>query len=310
MIRKTTFLLVPVLVIFFVLVSGCTSETPLVKGTIQFTSSPAGAQVYLDNQYRGTTPCTVTGIETGSHTVEFRETGYQTWSNAIAVSSGANNVYASLQPVATGSVSPIPIIVVTTSQTTAVPVSVTIQAGREKMIVGETISFTGTASGCDNVVLTIYGPGSYAKGLAQPQVLVDSNGLWRYTWNPGTGIMPGTYTMIVSDPYKTVSDRAQFRVIGNGQVSIVPNSYSVAAGNTIQFSGLCTTGAQNVQLKLLGPGLYSNGVSLGSYPVKADSTWNTQYTLDMTMPTGYYTMYVYDEEKTASNMVQFSVGFV
>ena len=39
-----------------VLITGCTSSQIVGKGTLQFSSSPQGAQIYLDNQYQGTTP--------------------------------------------------------------------------------------------------------------------------------------------------------------------------------------------------------------------------------------------------------------
>ena len=63
------------LVIAAVLGAGCTSVTPPAKGTLQFSSSPSGAQIYLDNQFQGTTPCTVAGVDAGTHILEFRYSG-------------------------------------------------------------------------------------------------------------------------------------------------------------------------------------------------------------------------------------------
>jgi uncharacterized protein YceK len=296
-----------VLVIFFVLLSGCVSERAPDTGTIQFTSSPAGAQVYIDGQFRGSTPCTVTGIGPGSHTLEFRYSGYESWSTVMEVSSGPNNVYAALAPVKT-STTPVPVVLVTTS-TTVKLITITLQTSRDSMVTGESIIFSGTAKGCDSLLLTVYGPGAYSAGVAQPQVLVDSSGQWAYTWNPGTGILAGTYTVVVSDPYKTVSQKKEFTVVGGGQLSITANNFAAAQGNTIQFSGLCTTGAKNVQLVLYGPGQYSGGVTLATMPVLANKNWNFPFTIDLSTPTGYYTMYVYDVPKTATSSVQFSVGY-
>jgi len=303
MIRKIIFLLV----ILFVIMSGCISERAPDKGTITFASSPSGAQIYLDGQFRGSTPSTVTGIEPGNHTLEFRYPGYESWSTVMKVSSGQNNVFAALLSTSV-SITPIPVVVVSASPTNA-PASVTIQAGKEAMVTGDSIHFTGTATGCQQVLLTIFGPGAYTNGVSLTQQNVNAGGTWSYTWNPGSSIMAGTYTMIVSDPYKTSSDKAQFSVIGGGQVSIAPSSYAVSQGSTIGFSGLCTTGSQSVQLVLYGPGQFSGGVSLGTFSVKADKNWNFQYTTDLTTPTGYYTMYVYDVPKTTSSSVQFSVGY-
>ncbi len=77
-----------------VIISGCIAGQE--KGTLQFTSSPSGDQVYLDSQYQGSTPSTVTNVEQGNHTLEFRYPGYQSWSTAIGVSSGTSNYYAAL----------------------------------------------------------------------------------------------------------------------------------------------------------------------------------------------------------------------
>jgi hypothetical protein len=75
------------------------------------------------------------------------------------------------------------------------------------------------------------------------------------------------------------------------------------------FSGQCTTGAQNVLLQLYGPGLYTNGKELGPFSVMADKTWSFKINLDSTMPTGVYTMYVYDVPKTSSGSTQFTIGY-
>jgi len=115
--------------------------------------------------------------------------------------------------------------------------------------------------------------------------------------------------MIVSDPWKTTQDRAEFTVIGGGLVSISPSSFAAGSGDSITFSGQCTTGAQNVVLGLYGPGLFSNGKEFGPISVSADKSWKFTITLDATMPTGVYTMYVYDVPKTASSNTQFTIGY-
>jgi hypothetical protein len=302
MIRKTVFLLV----IFFVLLSGCISDTGAVKGTAQFTSSPAGAQVYLDGQFRGSTPTSVTGIAPGNHTIEFRYPGYESWSSVMMVSAGPNNVFAALLP-ASAVTSPAGAVAPGATPSSA---SVTIQENRDRMVIGDSIVFTGTAEGSSQVLLTLYGPGFYAKGVSMPQANVNSLGLWTYTWNPGTSIQAGTYSMVVSDPYKTVSQRVDFTVTGGGMVSITANSLSAAKGDTLVFSGLCTTGSRNVDLVLYGPDRFAGGIDMGTFPVMADRNWNFRYTLDNTMTTGVYTMYVYDVPKTSSSTVQFTVGYV
>ena len=302
---------VPVLiffVVFFVLLSGCISVPGPGKAALYLTSSPSGAEVYLDNQYRGSTPVTLPDVESGAHSLEFRYAGYQSWSAGITVTTGPSNYYAALTPQTNihQSQEIFPAITpVLPSQT-----KVTIQAGKKIMIIGDSNFFSGTAVGPDSVLLTLYGPGYYAKGVLVDTQKVSSIGSWGYIWNKGTSILSGVYTMVVEDPQKTTSDRVEFSVVGGGEVSITSNSYAATAGDVMRFSGRCTTGAPNVLLVLYGPGQFTGGVELGVFSVQADKTWNFKYTLDNSIPTGSYTMYVYDIPKTTSSTVQFSVGYI
>jgi hypothetical protein len=284
-----------------VIISGCIAGQE--KGTLQFTSSPSGAQVYLDSQYQGSTPSTITNVEQGNHTLEFRYPGYQSWSTAIVVSSGTSNYYAALTRN--------PDIPVPQNKSLIIPSPsrVTAFASKDTMIIGDSILFSGTSSGSESVLLTLYGPGYYYYGVLLDQPKVNSVGSWSYTWNPGFSIQSGSYTLVVEDAQKTTSGRDEFSVVGGGVVSIAASSYAAASGETITFSGQCTTGAKNVLLVLYGPERYSSGIELGSLSCMADKTWNFKYPLDNYMPTGSYTMYVYDIPKTSSATTQFTVGF-
>jgi len=94
------FLLVSAVVVF-VIVAGCTSVTQSTgKTTLQFTTSPSGAEVYLDNQYSGTTPCSLSDVSVGSHTLEYRLTGYSPWKSSITVPAGTSSYFATLTPLA------------------------------------------------------------------------------------------------------------------------------------------------------------------------------------------------------------------
>jgi len=301
MIRKIA--IIPL--IFFVLFSGCVSETVPENGSLQFTSSPVGAQIYLDSQFRGNTPSLVTGVEPGNHTLEFRYPGYESWSTSMVVSTGSNNVFATLQPLAGSSQA----AVTTTTVSSASPVTVTMTLNKELMIVGDSMIITGTATGCKNVLLTMYGSGSYENGIILSPPDVSALDTWSYTWNPGSKLMSGTYTIIATDPDKKVTVKKSFSVVGGGEVTVISNSYSAAKGDILRFSGICTTNAPYVQLVLYGPDRYAGGVELGTFSVQADKNWNFKYSIEATMPTGQYTMYVYDVPKTASNTVQFTVGY-
>jgi hypothetical protein len=287
-----------------ILSAGCIAGQSPEKGTLQLTSSPSGAEIYLDSQYKGTTPSTISGIEPGNHTLEFRANGYTGYKAVIMVPLGITNYFAALSAKTTAPQSYEPI-----STTATVPVNMTLQVGRERMIVGDSNVFSGSTTGTGNVILTLFGPGFYENGVALGQVKPNAINSWSYIWNPGTSIQSGTYTIVVTDLEKTVEQRADFTAIGNGEVTVTPSSYAVSRGDTITFSGRCTTGAQNVQLSLFGPERFSSGVDLGTFAVMADKTWSFKYTLDSTLPTGMYTLYVYDMPRTTSSSTRFTVGF-
>ena len=74
------------------LFSGCTAPTPLSApevGTVQVTSTPPGAGVYLDNEYKGTTPVTIKEVPAGTHTIEVRQDGYERWISPVTFSKGS-----------------------------------------------------------------------------------------------------------------------------------------------------------------------------------------------------------------------------
>jgi hypothetical protein len=288
----------------FALISGCLSSQESAKGTLRVTSSPSGAEIYLDNQFRGSTPVDISGVEQGNHTLEFRYPGYQSWAAVISVSPGTSNYFAALTPRPDMQESG-----KNTTQTTVPPMKVTVQAVKPTFILGESLLFSGTGIGSKSVSLTVYGPGYYSDGVVLDQPKVNSAGLWSYLWNPGFSIQSGSYTLVVEDEFRTTSDRVEFKVIGGGEVTVASNSYSAARGESLIFSGRCTTGAQNVFLVLYGPERFSGGIELGSVSVTADKTWNFKYALDNYMPTGHYTMYVYDIPRTSSGTTQFTVGF-
>jgi hypothetical protein len=292
------------ILILYVFISGCISGQDSGEGTLQLTSSPSGAQVYLDNQFQGSTPGTIANVEQGNHTLEFRYPGYQSWSAGISVPSGTSHFFAALTPFSSTQF-PQDILPVTTSTP-----RITIQTSRNTMIVGNSIVFSGTCVGCNGVLLTIFGPGKYTNGVSVIKQNVNEVGTWSYTWNPGQSIQSGSYVVLAEDSKKTTSGRVEFSVVGGGEVSITSNSFSGAKGDSLRFSGRCTTGAQNVLLVLYGPERFSSGVELGTLSVMADKTWNFMYLLDTSMPTGVYTMYVYDIPKTTSSTTQFTVGYV
>ncbi|HOP66130.1 MAG TPA: PEGA domain-containing protein [Methanoregulaceae archaeon] len=57
-------------------------------GGLSITSSPSGAEVFVDNAYRGITPLVVNSLEPGSYDVHLKLGGYRDWQSTIQVSGG------------------------------------------------------------------------------------------------------------------------------------------------------------------------------------------------------------------------------
>jgi hypothetical protein len=297
--------LVLFLVVISVLASGCISDQASTQGTVQFQSSPAGAQVYLDTIFKGTTPTTVTGISPGNHTLEYLYSGYENWNSVITVSPGPSTMVVALLPSSAALTARDTRTVTIPATTTATPV--TVQAGKDTMVIGESQLISGTSDPGQNIALTLYGPGTYTNGVNLIQASVGADGRWAYTWNPGTSIIAGTYAIVATNAQKTSSARAEFTVIGGGLVSVSTDRYSYTPGNTVTFSGKCTTGSQQVSLSLFGPGQYNGGINLGTQSINADKSWSYSFKTALGMPTGTYTVYVSDGERTSSASAGFTV---
>jgi len=299
--------LVLLFVVISVLATGCISQAPE-QGTIQFLSSPAGAQVYLDNVYHGSTPTTVVGISTGNHSLEYRSPGYESWDSTINVTPGLTTYIASLLPTAArlpGAAQTSP-ETEATNQATTTPTPLTLTVAADPMIIGTSQSFTGTGNPGENVAITLTGPGKYTSGVVfQANVGVD--GHWVYTWNPGYSVLSGSYTVVVTDTQKTSSARDEFTVIGGGLVSVTTNMYPYSHGDTVFFSGQCTTGSQHVMLTLYGPGQFTGGVNLGMQSVNADKSWSYPFQISQSAPLGIYSVTVTDEQRTTSATAGFAI---
>jgi hypothetical protein len=57
-------------------------------GTINVFSVPAGAEIYLDGEYKGTTQKLILDISVGYHTLELNKEGYPSWSTSLYVTAG------------------------------------------------------------------------------------------------------------------------------------------------------------------------------------------------------------------------------
>src|SRR5665647_133496 len=93
--------------------------TPYINGQITVRSSPSGANIYLDNSYRGLTPLTLVDISQGSHAIILKMNGYQDWQSSVNVLAGSStDVSGTIIP------SPQPTPTTLPPQTTRSPVTV------------------------------------------------------------------------------------------------------------------------------------------------------------------------------------------
>lgn len=79
-------------------------QPPVVRyGTVNITSQPSGATVFIDGVQRGTTPLTVTGVAMGTHDVTVVKEGYYTYSTQVTVThTGTHQLHAVLSKVPGG----------------------------------------------------------------------------------------------------------------------------------------------------------------------------------------------------------------
>lgn len=73
------------------LVEGSTTtvSATLNKTAIYVSSTPSGAGIWLDNQYKGATPFTITRVIPGSHAIKLTLNGYDDWINTVNVIQGS-----------------------------------------------------------------------------------------------------------------------------------------------------------------------------------------------------------------------------
>jgi hypothetical protein len=67
------------------------------RSTLSIQSSPSGSEVYLDSEFKGTTPCVIPFVIPGIHQIEFRHEKYPPWKKTITLSLGqTENINADL----------------------------------------------------------------------------------------------------------------------------------------------------------------------------------------------------------------------
>jgi len=129
-------------------------------GSIEVSSSPAGASILIDGSARGTTPDTIDDIIEGSHRIILQKSGYEDWGKMVTVEADETvEVDANLVAVTTVATT-IPTTVPTTEKT---PLPTT-ERTPEKTTVPTTSATTTKASPLDPI--TVLGAAGLGIGLA------------------------------------------------------------------------------------------------------------------------------------------------
>jgi|GEM_PF-810713 len=91
-------------------------------GSIDLTSSPTGASIYLDGTLKGTTPLVIDELDVGNHKLILKKDGYTDWTRTAKVTNGGTTSYdAVLEAKTTATTAtPKPTTVPTTIRTTRV----------------------------------------------------------------------------------------------------------------------------------------------------------------------------------------------
>ncbi|MCU0631585.1 MAG: PEGA domain-containing protein [Methanolinea sp.] len=83
-------------------------QAPAGSGTVQITSEPSGANIFIDNRCIGITPLTIPSIPAGAHSIILQLKGYQDYQNTFNLNAGQT---AQIQVALTPDSFPIPISV-------------------------------------------------------------------------------------------------------------------------------------------------------------------------------------------------------
>jgi hypothetical protein len=63
-------------------------------GSLSVTSTPAGAEVSVDNEVKGITPAMISGLSAGTHTLKITKDGYRDFSTNISIDAGQVREYS------------------------------------------------------------------------------------------------------------------------------------------------------------------------------------------------------------------------
>ena len=185
------------LLIACVLVSGCT-EYILSQGALSVQSDPSGAGIYLDGEFKGTTPAVIHAIPAGTRQIELRYEKYPPWDANVSVITGQTiNITADLSD----NLVPFVSVDCIASQNASVQPALTGCLYKQ----GETIKISGTAvrphpKTNPNVTFVLSRADS-SSGFVPVRFVTRINNDTTFTFAIGNTTLPGgTYTITATIP--------------------------------------------------------------------------------------------------------------
>lgn len=139
-------------------VSVTLTKNPPQTGSISVATTPKGADVYIDGQYRGYSPVVVSGLYPGGHTLRMQKAGYDEYMGTVTVSS--NQVTT-----VTWSFSPLPVSV-GSLEVTSSPAGASVFLDGNYMGVtpsGDYLDLTSITAGSHSLVLQLAGYNDYSQ---------------------------------------------------------------------------------------------------------------------------------------------------
>ncbi|WP_083773157.1 PEGA domain-containing protein [Methanolacinia petrolearia] len=85
---RTLFIFFAAIILAAVLMVSCVSAEDTTKGSLDVSSNPSGADVYLNDEFIGNTPLTVNALYPGIYYVRLEMTGYESWEKIFDIKEG------------------------------------------------------------------------------------------------------------------------------------------------------------------------------------------------------------------------------
>jgi len=85
---------------------GASRQASALRSTVAISSTPAGAEIYLDEQFVGSTPSSL-DVAAGTHSISVKKPGFQDWAREMSFQGGAITLSAELVPGSAGGPQPV-----------------------------------------------------------------------------------------------------------------------------------------------------------------------------------------------------------